>query len=855
MTAMLTQHNDRKRTGANLQETVLNTVNVRHHQFGLIHRYEVEGQVYAQPLLASNVGNFENVLYVATMHNMVYAFNADSPFKTVWKTAAPLKPPIPLPDPEIGPQDGDGYRDIHGEVGILSTPVASPSHNALFLVLTTKQGNHYGHFLYALDLTTGALKPNFPVDIAATVPLWIATNRPDWGKTITFDSRRQLQRAALLDRDNELLYIAFAAYGDRQDYNGWVLAFDQLSGALEEVLNTTPGGKGGGIWQAGQGLALSDRREIFGITGNGSFNMDPSLPPDNNALGDQLSDCFLKLTLDLSLGGFFSPFNNKQLDNGDLDLGSAGPVLIPVDFKTPDNDLLVGGGKEGRLYLLDPNTNLGQFNPQSDSNALQDFRATFIPTSQGEYPHQPGDQYEDEKDDDRDYTYHIHGSPVFWRNDLEALIYLWGENDFLRAYAFENGRFVLSKDYLFADPKRTLNQQTNETAAVAINFDNTLLAVAWSDDNNFLSIASSPNGRDFGPPTPLTGPDARSDYEPGFAFGAKHAALAWTGGDGQLNAVRTIDLINFIDKRTYDGDSKPEELSDYGPALAFGDGRFFLAFTGTDGQINVMTSVNGVDYSNKVVLADQLTDAAPRVAFVGSRIYVLFKGIDNQQLNVYEMTAMATVVPTGRQTVLNERSDFAPSLASDPKSDRAYLAWTGRNQNLFTNTDPRLNTLVWPSIDDLMTGKPGRKQVQIELSLDAPYLTMFNNQLFMTWTGEDEKPNVAMMFHPEPRTGKVKATNGMPGAMLSLTANGSVIASGIVWAARPSSGDANHFTVPGILHAFNAADISQELWNSKMDPADGEWNFAKFCPPTVANGKVYLATFSEHVRVYGLKPS
>lgn len=837
MTAILTQHNDRKRTGANLQETVLDTANVTQHQFGLVHKYTVKGQIYAQPLLVPLVGHIENVLYVVTMHNMVYAFNADPPFQTVWETAAPLMPPIPLPDLEIGPS---GYLDIRVEVGILSTPVASPTHSALFLVLTSKRGDDYGHFLYALDLSTGAVKPHFPVNIASKVLPWIAMNRPQWDKEkFNFDSRRQLQRAALLDRDNELVYVAFASYGDEPPYNGWVLAFDQLSGELAAVLNTTPGGSAGGIWQAGQGLALSDRREIFGITGNGSFN----IAPDDPALGPQLANCILKLGLNLSVDGFFSPFNNKQLDEGDQDLGSAGPILISVNSTPQDNDLLLGGGKEGRLYLLDPNTNLGHFNSQSDSNALQDFRATFIPTIQGEYPHQPGDKEESGVD----YTYHIHGSPVFWRNDFEALIYLWGENDFLRAYAFEKGRFVLSKDYLFADPKRTLDENQTEQATVAIDFAGTRLAVAWTDDNDFLAVASSLNGRDFAPPVWLTGPDARSDNEPGFAFGDGHAVLAWTGSDGHLNVIDTIDLINFVDKRTYDGESLPEENSDYGPALAFGDGLFFMAFTGTDGQINVMTSVDGLKYSAKVVLQDQVTDAAPRITFFGHHIYVLWKGIDNQQINVFEMTATSTVAQTGRFKILNETSDFAPSLTSDPRSDRVFLAWTG--------TDQTLNTLVWFSISELFSLIPGRKQIQVEHSLDAPHLTMFHDQLLMVWTGEDEKPNVAMMFHPEPRTGKPIATDGMPGGMLSLSANGSATDSGIIWAALPK-GDANHTTSRGILRAFNAADISQkELWNSQSDPAEGEWDFAKFCPPTVANGRVYLPTFSGEVRVYGLKLS
>src|SRR5262249_44282217 len=138
-------------------------------------RYQVKGQVYAQPLLVQlPLGNRVNILYVATMHNLVFAFNADPPFDLIWETPTPLKPSIRLPDPEIGNQPSflkPGYRNILEEVGILSTPVASPEHNALYLVLATKERDVYSHFLYALDLTTGNVKPNFPVRIEGDVTL------------------------------------------------------------------------------------------------------------------------------------------------------------------------------------------------------------------------------------------------------------------------------------------------------------------------------------------------------------------------------------------------------------------------------------------------------------------------------------------------------------------------------------------------------------------------------------------------------------------------------------------------------------------------------------------------------------
>jgi hypothetical protein len=95
--------------------------------------------------------------------------------------------------------------------------------------------------------------------------------------------------------------------------------------------------------------------------------------------------------------------------------------------------------------------------------------------------------------------------------------------------------------------------------------------------------------------------------------------------------------------------------------------------------------------------------------------------------------------------------------------------------------------------------------------------------------------------------------NGMPGGFLAVSSNGSAAGSGIVWANVPYSGDANHSTVPGILRAFDANNLSTELWNSRTNSTrDNFGNFAKFVPPVVTNGKVYMATFSNQVAVYGL---
>src|SRR5215471_501518 len=203
-TSVLTQHNDTSRTGAYLQETQLTTSNVTSQQFGALFTYHVDGHVYAQPVYLSNIdmpdGDTNNVVYVATMHNTVYAFDADNPLAAnapLWSRS--LGPSAPLPDPNIGPRSSlwptlelllnilvnlvkhpletfsllremgkqssltvselfGGYKDISVEVGIVSTPVISLAHNTLYTVAFTKVGNTYAHHLHALDLTTGADK-------------------------------------------------------------------------------------------------------------------------------------------------------------------------------------------------------------------------------------------------------------------------------------------------------------------------------------------------------------------------------------------------------------------------------------------------------------------------------------------------------------------------------------------------------------------------------------------------------------------------------------------------------------------------------------------------------------------------
>ena len=275
---IVTQHNDNRRSGANLGETILKPANVNGRGFGKLFELPIVGSAYAQPLFVPRVRMREgthNVLYVATMHNQVTAFDADLLQAPLWRRH--LAPSIELPDPQIG---GPGvYRDIEWEVGILSTPVIDTVRQAIYVVATSKQPNDGSiiHQIFMLDLATGNDR---------RPPVIIKGNA---GRAV-FVSHKQDQRSALLLSQNKV-YVAFASYGDSQPYNGWVFSFDAdtLAPVGTFCCSPQPGGDQGegGIWMSGQGPATDDNGNLYLMTGNGDFNA---------GLGN-FGDCVLKLGL------------------------------------------------------------------------------------------------------------------------------------------------------------------------------------------------------------------------------------------------------------------------------------------------------------------------------------------------------------------------------------------------------------------------------------------------------------------------------------------------------------------------------------------------------------------------------
>ena len=402
--SVLTNRNDIARTGQNLQETTLNTSNVNVSNFGKLFARTVDGYIYAQPLYMPGLsigGKTRNVVYVATEHNSVYAFDADDPNTSAPLWQVNLGTSVPSNDVCNGLNISEcPYKDLIPEIGITSTPVIDPSSGTIYVVAKTKNtSNSTYHFkLHALNLLTGAEKFAGPVEITATVS---GTGAGSSGGTVTFNALNEMNRPGLLLL-NGVVYLAFGSVGDVPPWHGWVLGYNALTLQQVAMFNATPNGDSGGLWGGGQGLA-GNVDSVYGTTSNGSF--------DINTGGTDYGDTIFKLgtSSGLSVADYFTPNNQGFLNTNNVDLGGGGPMLLP------GTSLLVNVGKDGVLRLVDT-ANMGQFHPTFNSD-VQEFQVT--PAS-----------------------VEFMGSPIYWDSPNNGpQIYLWPPSDFLKAYRFVGGQF------------------------------------------------------------------------------------------------------------------------------------------------------------------------------------------------------------------------------------------------------------------------------------------------------------------------------------------------------------------------------------------------------------------------------
>jgi hypothetical protein len=239
----LTGGNDNYRTNANLNETILTPSSVKSASFGQLFSLSVDGQIYAQPLYQQNLtmadGSLHNVVFIATMHNSVYAFDADLPSTPLWTVN--LGPSVPSAN--YTSIDGD-YNDILPENGILSTPVIDPNTGTLYAVAATLENGNYLYRLHALDTGSGTEKFGAPVVIKARVT---GIGMDSVNGSVSFDASQHIQRPALL-LSNGVVYVAFGSHGDALPYHGWIMSYSAQNVQTRlGVFNASPNGFGGAI--------------------------------------------------------------------------------------------------------------------------------------------------------------------------------------------------------------------------------------------------------------------------------------------------------------------------------------------------------------------------------------------------------------------------------------------------------------------------------------------------------------------------------------------------------------------------------------------------------------------------------
>lgn len=427
---------DNTRQGWNRFETMLTPANVP--KLRKLREFAVDEKIDVSPLIVGDR------LYIFTMSNTAYIFDTNSGAELQKRQLAP--PFDPRPDP--GQMD---RWQLYHSWGITATPVIDRATNTLYVTTFGKPDVNSANtdrlnMLWILDATTLADKQP---------PVLIEGNAANGGGGIAngLTTPYQKMRAGLglLTEDcceTKAVVICFSINGEnpRGPGHGFVVAFD-VRGLNREpgftptpaVWNVTPDGGAGGVWMSGSGPAI-DGRDIYFATGNG---MDPGTMPGN------FSESFVKLRYTpgianvddgrptLEVADFWGAFSDFGREDEDQDLGAAGVVLVP------ERGNLIGGGKDGIMYNLDKN-NLGKDSWMPQFNLP--FVATYLPDqpngTAGLPTNSPVNPNWPIVNRDRNLpqhtptgkTYHIHGTPVYMEHAGGGIVYVWGENERVKAY-------------------------------------------------------------------------------------------------------------------------------------------------------------------------------------------------------------------------------------------------------------------------------------------------------------------------------------------------------------------------------------------------------------------------------------
>ena len=456
---VLTWHNDNARTGQFLDEKILTLRNVNYKMFGKLFVIRVDGKVDAEPLYVEGLKipkqGTRNVLFVATEHDSVYGLDADTG-KEFWH--------VRLLGPGETPSDDRGCSQVTPEIGITSTPVIDRQrgpHGTMFVVAMSKDaGGNYWQRLHALDLQTGGEEFGGPVEIRATYPGSGAASRDG---TEIFDAKQYEERAALLLL-NGVVYTSWASHCDIDPYNGWVIGYSAETLKQTAVLNFTPNGLQGSVWQSGAGPAADGQGNLYVMAANGTF--DTTLDSKGFPSRGDFGNSFLKISPSagrLSVADYFIMFDVEAENADDMDLGAGGPVVLP-DMRDGSGKtwrLAVGIGKDRNIYLINRDS-MGKFNPKGNENIYQELEKAL-----------KGIRYR--------------GAPVYF----DGRVYGASVNDAILEFRFVDAR-------LLAEPVSRTNTKFSYPGALpSISADGARNGIVWAAENENTAVLHAYDASDL----------------------------------------------------------------------------------------------------------------------------------------------------------------------------------------------------------------------------------------------------------------------------------------------------------------------------------------------------------------------
>jgi hypothetical protein len=549
---VLTWHYDNQISGVNQSETLLTPANVNTKNFARLFTQPVDGYIIGQPLYVPGLNvqgsGVHNVVFVATMHDTVYAFDADNAAPgPLWMTS--IFNYSPAGATTVNPVIKQcGNDTAWAEVGIVSTPVIDPGTNTMYVVAETYENSQVVHRLHALDITSGLEMPGWPATIAG--------NYVFNGKNNFFLDKDQMNRPGLL-LANGHVYIGWGGPSCNVVDQGWIMSYNAATGGQEGIFDDEPGTYWSSFWQKGASLSADTEGNIYGETGEGS----------TAAPGTNFGTSVIKLSqtgTELTVADWFTPYDAQYLYNQDLDLNTG--VLVLPDQPGPYPHELILSGKQGTVYVLDRD-DMGQICAwcvSTDSQIIQE-----LPNPTGTWP----------------------GTPVFWNGK----VYLDGGNT-LFAYTLSNG--------ILMTPPATL--QINGGGHSLITSNGTANAVYWSIGSGVLQAIDptrlkvlytsnqAPNRRDVLPPLAHFASPIEAD---GKVFVGTQTSLAVYGllpqlipsaGNNQSSAVGSTIAITAQAVDSYSGNPNS------GVSVTFSDG----GKGGTFSNSIVTTDVNGKAFTN-----------------------------------------------------------------------------------------------------------------------------------------------------------------------------------------------------------------------------------------------------------------